>query len=117
MTAKELNSRLITAFPDLSKAYHECVDWQDGNDTGSHVVYRDVLVPVMLALIKGNKFETAKRYFDFIEDLLALEDEYATDIVTTTVLEDIFLDDINKERIKPLLGAKALTIWKGFEEW
>ena len=39
MTNKELNQFLVKTFPELKQAYDEEVSWQEGDDTGSHVVF------------------------------------------------------------------------------
>ena len=44
MQAKELNQLLINSFPELEAKFHEEVDWQDGYETGSFVVFEDVFM-------------------------------------------------------------------------
>ena len=51
MDIKQLNQLLISKFPELEKEYHEEVDWQEGDETGSHVVYGDVLTPYIEKII------------------------------------------------------------------
>ena len=117
MEAKTLNLKLITAFPELEQAYRDNTEWQEGDETGSHVVYGDVLVPTMLTLIKGGCYPQAKKYFDFLEALLEESDEYIDDVVATTVVEGIIMDSIDSEQVKPLLGARTLVVWDEYEEW
>ena len=38
MDVKQLNQLLINKFPELEREYHEEVDWQEGDETGSHGV-------------------------------------------------------------------------------
>lgn len=45
MTNKELNLKLINDFPDLYEVYKSETEWQEGDNTGSHTVYGDVLAP------------------------------------------------------------------------
>ena len=45
MTSKELNLKLIESFPEIKDVYFEETSWQDGDETGSHVVYADIFVP------------------------------------------------------------------------
>ncbi len=42
MTSKCLNQKLLAAFPELERPYRDQTEWQEGDDTGSHVVYGDV---------------------------------------------------------------------------
>jgi len=115
MKSRELNYRFIAALPSLKQAYGEQTEWQEGDDTGSHDVYEDVLVPAILVLLKGNNFKAAKRYFDFCEDTLMLEDDYATEVIATSVLESIYFDEVEKAEVEELLGERCLAIWEGFE--
>jgi len=110
----ELNQKLISAFPELTEAYHEQVDWQEGDDTGSHVVYGDVLFPVMRAYLEGECYSIVQKYFDFLEALLVTGDDYATDIITTTVIESLFFDTLDATRVRPLLGKKTRGIWDNY---
>lgn len=115
MTPKELNTRLIAAFPELERVYKEQTEWQEGDDTGSHVVYGDILVPVLIPLLKGEQYKLVKKYTDFLEELLATNDEYATDVVATSVIESVYFDEIDKAAVKSLLGDKCMSIWAEYE--
>jgi len=117
MEAIELNKKLIEAFPELEQTYHEQTEWQEGEGTGSHVVYGGILVPTILALIKGGYYPQTKKFFDFLEALLEETDEYADDVVATTVIEGIIMDTIDNEQVKPLLGVKTLAVWEEYEKW
>jgi len=115
MTTKELNLKLVDAFPELKQSYLEETEWQEGDKTGSHIVYGDVLVPVMLMLIKSGNYKNVQRYTDFLERLLNEDDEYATEVVAATVIESIFFDNIDRKAFKALLGQKGAAIWSRFE--
>ena len=62
MTNKELNQFLIASFPELKHAYNEEVSWQEGDDTGSHVVFGDVFTPYLEKLIETKNEEKFKIY-------------------------------------------------------
>jgi len=115
MTPKTLNRKLIDAFPHLKRAYKTETSWQEGDDTGSHVVFADVLVPVMLTHIKSENYSIVKKYFDFLESLLESGDTYASDVVATSVIESIFYDEVDAKEVKLLLGTKSLEIWEEYE--
>ncbi|MDR2733521.1 MAG: hypothetical protein LBC99_02615 [Spirochaetota bacterium] len=115
MTSKSLNLKLVAAFPELEQAYREQTEWQEGDETGSHVVYEDVLVPVMRMLIKSGNYQNVQKYTDFLEELLALDDEYAANVIAVSVIENIFFDNIDKKAFKALLGQKCSAIWDGYE--
>ena len=54
MTSKELNLKLKYAFPEIEKTYDEETSWQDGDNTGSHIVYGDILIPFIKQQYKLN---------------------------------------------------------------
>lgn len=89
MTSKELNKLLLNNFPELEKEYLEEVEWQESDDTGSHIVYGDVFSPYIVKCIEENELEKLSFIFDFIEKILHLEDEYAEDVISVSVLESI----------------------------
>ena len=45
MTSRELNYMLIQWVPDIAESYKKEVEWQEGDETGSHIIFGDVLVP------------------------------------------------------------------------
>ena len=45
MTCKELNLKLIELLPEIKKMYEEETSWQEGDNTGSHIVFSDVFFP------------------------------------------------------------------------
>jgi len=114
MTAKDLNTKLVSNFPELRRAYSEQTEWQEGDDTGSHVVFGDVLVPAMLMYIKSGNYQIVKKYFDFLEHLLQDGDTYAADVIATSVIESIAFDDVDKGEVLKLLGEKCLEVWNGY---
>ena len=89
MEAKELNRLLIDRFPELEKKYHDEVDWQEGNETGSHVVYGDVLAPYLEAAVAQNKQEVLKKMFVFVEEILCQNEDYSDEVIMFSVLERI----------------------------
>lgn len=42
---RQLNLLLFNSIPEIRDSYENEVGWQDGHDTGSHVVFGDVLNP------------------------------------------------------------------------
>lgn len=93
MINNELNLKLIEAFPEIKDVYFEETSWQDGDETGSHVVYADVFVPFIKAQITGNNEQVLINIFNYIEELLGLNDEYANEVVALSVLESLLFDE------------------------
>ena len=90
MTAKQLNLLLIEKFPELKLKYQDEVDWQDGDETGSHIVYGDVFAPYVEECIDKKMDNKLKRIFTFIEEI-------------DTVLDEIMKSDYYSEE---LFGTK-----------
>ena len=93
MTSKELNFKLIKSFPEIKDVYYEETSWQDGDETGSHVVYADVFVPFIKAQISDAKEQAIANIFNYIEKLLELNDEYANEVIVLSVLESLLFDE------------------------
>ncbi len=112
MTAKSLNQRLIHSFSELQQAYTDEIAWQEGDDTGSHVVFGDVLTPYLLKSIQDGRSDIIEKVCVFLEELLQTKDEYANEVVTCSVLESIVAADINHGYVEPMLGEKTNEIWQ-----
>lgn len=93
MTSKDLNLKLIQTIPEINDAYIKETSWQDGDDTGSHVVYSDILVPFIKEQVAQNNENLLIRVFEYIEHLLTLTDSYANEVVALSVIETLFYDE------------------------
>jgi hypothetical protein len=87
MNSREMNKCLCESFPELNSAYANEVSWQEGDETGSHVVYGDVFTPWALSAIASQEQLVIERIFAFIESLLSIGDEYSSEVVQQSVLE------------------------------
>ena len=105
---------LIDAFPELRQAYDEEVCWQEGDNTGSHVVYGDLFSPEILKLLDAGELESVKRYLAFAEKLLESGDEYADNVVALSVLETIYYDEHYRELVRDYLGPRCLQVFQDF---
>ncbi|WP_088815538.1 MULTISPECIES: hypothetical protein [Listeria] len=111
MTSEELNKRLIEQFPKLEGAYTEEVSWQEGDHTGSHTVYGDVFTPYIRNSIENKESGEIATVFSYIEDTLNLEDDYADEVISFSVLESIaellkdeqWVGEFVKDRTKKVL--------------
>ncbi len=90
MTSRELNRMLIQWVPEIAESYKEEVEWQEGDETGSHIIFGDVLVPHIIKLVEAEEKESLKKIFEFIEHLLSLDDEYAGEVVMVSVIESLY---------------------------
>ncbi len=95
MDAKQLNQLLINRFPELEKKYYKEVNWQEGDETGSHIVYGDVFAPYIEENIAVNNQEKLKKIFNFIEEVLLKKDGYAEEVIMFSVLERLLCNRQN----------------------
>ena len=93
MTSRELNLKLTEALPEIKNVYNDETSWQEGDETGSHMVYADVLVPYIKEQIATKNRLLLIKIFDFIELLITTNDEYANEVVELSVLESLLFDE------------------------
>ena len=110
MTTKEMNLKLINTFPEMIQTYHNEVDWQEGDDTGSHVVYGDVLEPYIERLILEKNKQKLKDVFSFLESLLALKEQYIDEVISFSVIEKMIDKSDSIIYCKPLMGSMVKGI-------
>lgn len=114
MKSRDLNKLLIAKFPQLEKKYKDEVDWQEGDDTGSHTVYGDVFTPYLKDCIEENKKEEIIYAFDYIETLLDMKDAYVDEVIAFSVLESICYLASEKNNLFDLFGPKSQEVIKDF---
>ncbi len=109
MNSRELNLKLIKTFPELTNKYKAEISWQEGDDTGSHVVYGDVLIPFIKKAIQDKNELILKRVFEFLELLLLSKDEYVIEVVYFSVIESLIYDEeIQLDTYIHLVGKQTL---------
>lgn len=114
MNSKELNKILIKKFPELERNYRNEVSWQEGDETGSHVVYGDVLNPYIIECISKENTNKLKEIFKFIEYLLDSGDDYASNVISVSVLESVLYTVFNDKKVFSLLGNKSRKVVEEF---
>ena len=115
MNAKKMNLLLIEKFPQLKTAYDEEVSWQDGDETGAHVVYGDVFVPFIEETIQNCK--SICEIIDFIESILQMKADYSDEVIYSTVLYDLILNDTVIEKdIFPHLKPLSKKAWNALKK-
>ena len=87
MGAKELNELLLNNFPNLKSAFKRETDWQEGIETGSIIVFEDVFYKYIKRNI--NNENISKKCFNFFKYLLTLNDNYVTDVIKVSIIENI----------------------------
>ena len=107
MLCSDLNKMLICKFPHLQEKYLEEVSWQEGDATGSHIVYGDILTPYLKECILKEYEHEVQSVFDFLEGLLELENEYVENVVFCSVLESIAYLFKEKSFLIAFLGKRC----------
>ena len=107
MISAELNKIFVNKFPNLQEKYLDEVSWQEGDDTGSHIVYGDVLTPYLKECILKDYKREFQIVFDFLEELLGLDDEYADEVVSFSVFESLAYLFKEKAYLISYLGEKC----------
>lgn len=110
MKSIELNKLLIEKFPNLADTYRDEVEWQEGDETGSHTVYGDVFTPYIVECIEGKKTIELVAVFDFIELVLAMKDDYANEVIAFSVIESIEYLLNENEEYKGMMGSITKNI-------
>lgn len=89
MTSRELNEILLSEFPEIKTELDDYISWQDGMDTGSFLVFEDVFMIYVYSQLEKNNQDLLKRFIEFIEKIYVLHDDYATNVITVGVLENV----------------------------
>ena len=103
MTSKDLNLMLIELFPEIKVLYAE--------ETGSHVVFGDVLLPYILANAESENMQCLTKCFQTIEKILSFDDEYADEVITLSVLESLSYETNLKIDLSQFMGDKTKRIF------
>ncbi|MDQ0360618.1 DUF7674 family protein [Breznakia pachnodae] len=111
MIVEELNRKIIEVFPNLKSKYLDEVNWQEGDSTGSHVVYGDVFTPYFINCIEEENIDEVKKLFKFIEDLLNMNNAYVKDVVTLSVLESSLSILKHDEYLQDLMGQETSLVY------
>ena len=110
MRNSELNKILVDNFPQLRESYASEVSWQEGDSTGSHVVYGDVFTPYLRECLEQNKTDEVKKAFAFLERVLEFNDGYAEEVIALSVLESLAYLFHDQPKLQSMLGAISARI-------
>lgn len=112
MKSCELNRLLIEKFPNLIQEYRDEVDWQEGDETGSHTVYGDVFTPYIVKCIENKKDADLIVIFEYLELVLIKQDEYASEVIALSVLESIQYLLEEKSKYKDMMGNETKKVFE-----
>jgi len=103
----ETNRRLTSTFPELTSLYNDEVSWQEGDETGCHVVFGDVLRPYLNKMLLEKNEMQLQRIFDFLEELLEQDEKYLDEVIYLSVLAQIVDDNVGQDLVRLYAGSKA----------
>lgn len=112
MTAEKLNKTLLSLLPEIKSSYIQETEWQEGDSTGSHIVFGDVLTPFIIDCFTKQNDIMLKKCFDVIEKILSFNNDYANEVITLSVLESLFYGLPNGCDPKLYMGEKTKSIFK-----
>lgn len=112
MESVMLNRLLIEKIPSLAEDYYNEVGWQEGDKTGSHTVYGDVLTPYIIKCIENKKDIELNVVFDFLELVLLKQDEYASEVIALSVLEGVQFILKEKNEYKNMMGNETKKLFE-----
>jgi hypothetical protein len=87
----DLTAELLRRFPELQAAYEQQRHWaSEETMQAPHVAYGDLLNPYLISLLEsGDRPETTKRIFGFLEELANHRDLLVQQVVAVTVMEQL----------------------------
>lgn len=103
---------LIKEFPELNKEVMDEVSWQEGIETGSHVVYGDVLTPFLKICIENQNKSKVVQILNFLEKILGYGEKYSDEVVAFSVLEALYFEYPDCELLNKNYGAKCKKVLK-----
>ena len=112
LECSQLNKILINNFPNLQEKYDDEVSWQEGDYTGSHVVYGDVFTPYLVECVSINNTTEIKKIFDFLEEILLMKDKYSTEVVAVSVIESVVYLLSESDYLQSFLGDETKVIFE-----
>ncbi|MBQ9756992.1 MAG: hypothetical protein IJW15_01065 [Clostridia bacterium] len=116
MTSKELNMKLIEYMPEIRQRYVDEVSWQEQDETGSHIVFGDVLVPYIIEKTVIDDDQSLKRIFEAVEKIFSLDDDYANEVIILSVLEAILYKEILNKKVIKYMGLNTKKAFDKMEK-
>lgn len=108
MTSRELNQKLIDLFPEIKTEIETAMSWQDGLDTGSTILFEDVFVKSVVAAMHSKNIAYVDRAFAFVENMMGIDDEYASNVVKVAFIEAIASYD-EREELEKYMPPKTFA--------
>jgi hypothetical protein len=110
------SEQLVLHIPELRDAYRRELEWWGSEAPGAHVVYDEVLIPYISALLTSGEDQTLKRVFEFIERLATAADTRLRDLVAVTICEPLLADRAGLDQARRYMGKETRRILKKVQQ-
>jgi hypothetical protein len=120
MTTKyfEMIPLLLERIPELRVQYGKELEWWGGEHPGPHVVYGDLLNPLLVELLNRNGDEALlRRVFSLLEELSKSEEDGVKDVVGVTVIQYLLGERDLIEKARRYMGPETLIIAGELQNW
>ncbi|MBD2185315.1 hypothetical protein H6S82_09850 [Planktothrix sp. FACHB-1355] len=113
-----LGEHLVTAIPELRSQYESELEWWGDEQSGAHIIFGDILNPYLISLLElGDREDTIKRIFAFLEQLANHEDTQIQEVVAVTVCERLGDNKNLLAKARQYMGNTTLCFSDQIEEF
>ena len=107
LTYETVVQEVLTAIPEVKTYYNKLIE-EDviDSESGAHIVFGYVYVPVLLDAFKTNNTALIKRMFEFLEQMASSSDKECCSVCDFSVLEAIN-DEIPDNVLYSYMGAET----------
>lgn len=117
MKAADINRLLLNRFPERLDQYLSIKRLWGGEEPGPHVVYGDILVPLLQAVLNNGSPREQARLHGFLEELARNQHGDVQDLLVTSVLEP-FIGSPGQDRLRDLMGPQTKQLWQRLvQDW
>lgn len=117
MKAADINRLLLNRFPERLDEYLSIKRLWGGEEPGPHVVYGDILVPLLQTVLNNGRPREIARLHGFLEELASNQHGDVQDLLVTSVLEP-FVGSPGQDRLRDLMGPQTKQLWQRLvQDW
>jgi hypothetical protein len=106
----EANDRLLEAVPELGDRYRAEQEWWGEETPPPHVVFEDLLDPLIRTALADADSRILERVFEFIEHLSSSDDSRLHELVAVAVCERLSEDPAELARLRRYMGRRTRAI-------
>jgi hypothetical protein len=111
VTYEGLTTELLKRIPELRLRYRQLLGQWGGDQPGQHIVFEDVVVPVVFEQLRFRKAKPLlRRIFDLLEEMAAHPDPDVRDVVGQAVGESFWEHDDLLAQAKRFMGPRTAEV-------